>query len=328
MDNQSSTSSGFSVGRDLMKSAHVIVNPLARRGRHNKSIKRLLSDNASKEVFWRVRFCMSRGHAKRLAAEAVREKAPMIIAAGGDGTLHEIVNGLMAFEPERRPVLAVLPLGTGNDFAKMLDMPPGAIEGNLSAIRDGSIHSVDVGQAGDNWFINDMGIGLVARATQAYHAMPRFVPGAARYIAAVLQAAVKNPSHNLRLWKGDDLCFNGRVSMAAVSNGIWTGGQFPLNPLAEINDGLLNVCLAHELNRREVIASLPSLMRGEHLDRSTVESFDAKELWLESEDSEVYQLDGELYPFPKDGLEIKVVPDALRIVFARPPSQRPGSSAG
>ncbi len=328
MNSQNSANQNISVESELMKTAHVIVNPLARRGRHSGSIRRILNDNAASEVFWRVRFCMSKGHAKRLAAEAVREKAGMIIAAGGDGTIHEIVNALMAFEPERRPILAVLPLGTGNDFAKMLDMPKNVLKGALSAIRDGSVGQVDVGRAGENCFINDLGMGLAAQATWAYHTMPRLVPGTARYVVAVLKATIKNPSYSLKMWIGEELRFDGRISMASVSNGVWTGGRFPLNPQAKIDDGLLNVCLAHELTRREVISSLPALMRGQHLDRSTVESFAAEELWLESEDSEIYQLDGEIYPFPKDGLEISVVPGALRMVFANPPRKSAAFTTG
>lgn len=299
---------------EMPRNAWVIVNPNARRGRHNRSVLRDLDECARSYPGWTSRLSMAPGQTEKVAAEAARAEADLLFAAGGDGTIHEVVNGLMPFPPSQRPIVAVMPLGTGNDFAKMLGIPKGVKEA-IRAVSAGRTAPVDVGRAGSRWFINDFGAGLVAEAARAYYAMPKILGGSARYFAAFLKATAVNRQAFMRFLVDGSARLEGPLSMAAISNGAWSGGRFPLNPEAKIDDGFLNVCVARALTRGQILKALPSVLRGAHLRHPAVESFPIQSVRIESPDLEVYQLDGELYDFPADGIDISIEPKALRFVF-------------
>ncbi|MCX7011102.1 MAG: hypothetical protein NTW86_00805, partial [Candidatus Sumerlaeota bacterium] len=184
----------------------------------------------------------------------------------------------------------------------------------LAALRAGRLAAIDLGRVGPRWFVNDIGLGLLADANRLYHSMPRLLLGPARYLAAAVGSALRNRSCHLRLRSEGEARFEGPFSICSVSNGAWTGGRFYMNPRGILDDGLLEVCVAEPVGRWEALTTLPRLRRGEHLELPQVRSFQTASLRVESDDLETYQVDGELQEFPREGLEIFLAPRALRVL--------------
>jgi diacylglycerol kinase (ATP) len=307
---------------DLLRSAWIILNPKARQGRRSDSLRRIRLAGERLGARWTIRPSRRPGEVEGLAFEAAQAGAKLVLAAGGDGTVHETVNGLMRAESDRRPAFSVIPLGSGNDLAKVLGIPKGlepALEalqaGRLGAIDVAGVEPVEPASAAQRWFINDLGVGMAAETTRIYHALPRLIVGSARYIASALAVIARGPLVRVDIHVDGRRRHRGPLSMAVVSNGRWSGGRFLLNPHGLIDDGRLDVCLVGPLSRSRIAASLPRLMRGRHLSLQGVESCQAREIRIESDDLSVYQLDGELFPFPSGGLKIAVCPLALRALF-------------
>ncbi len=298
----------------LFHDAWILVNPAARNGRAVEAIRALAMLQQRLGADWQVRVSMRAGHLEALAAEAAQANAPLLLVAGGDGAVHQAVNALMRLEPQRRPILGVLPCGTGNDFAKMLNLPMG-LEDAMDALRSGRIAPADAVRAGGRWLINDIGMGLLAKAAKAYYSLPQPVPAPARYFAAALRAAAGGYKSSVRLLVDGQVRFEGAFSLLAISNGGWTGGRFHMNPNARIDDGRIDICVAKPLSRWQALKSLRPLTRGEHLALPAVETFSGAEARVESERIEALQIDGELYDFPANGLDIRIEPGALRAIY-------------
>ena len=316
MTNASDTSlpnGDTSTVRRLFEKAWIIINPAVRQGHGADAIRQVAIEQQRAGADWRVRVSMRPGQAEALAAEAVDAGAKLVLAVGGHGTAHEVVNGLMRFDAERRTVFSVVPVGSGNDLAKILGVPEG-IQPALAALRAGRLASIDLGRVGPRWFVNDIGLGLLADANRLYHSMPRLLLGPVRYMAAALGSALRNRACHLRLSSDAEARFDGPFSICSVSNGAWTGGRFYMNPRAVVDDGLLEVCVAEPVGRWEALTTLPKLRRGLHLGSPHVTSFQTASLRLESDDLEIYQVDGELNEFPRDGLEIRIARRALRVL--------------
>ncbi len=246
----------------LFHDAWILVNPAARNGRAVEAIRALAMLQQRLGADWQVRVSMRAGHLEALAAEAAQANAPLLLVAGGDGAVHQAVNALMRLEPQRRPILGVLPCGTGNDFAKMLNLPMG-LEDAMDALRSGRIAPADAVRAGGRWLINDIGMGLLAKAAKAYYSLPQPVPAPARYFAAALRAAAGGYKSSVRLLVDGQVRFEGAFSLL-----------------------------------------LPA-----------VETFSGAEARVESERIEALQIDGELYDFPANGLDIRIEPGALRAIY-------------
>lgn len=174
----------------------------------------------------------------RLVAEAIHEGCPRLMAGGGDGTVNELVSALMAHPRERRPQLAILPLGTANDFATACAIPT-EVEAALALARDGQSRPVDVASANERYFINVASGGFGARVTATTPvALKNFLGGGAYTLNGLLQALKFEP------YEGQLLTPNGplenRILVGAVCNGRQAGGGQPLAPMACIDDGLLD----------------------------------------------------------------------------------------
>jgi diacylglycerol kinase family enzyme len=167
----------------------IIVNPAAGggRGRRLLPVVRELARarDASVEVV-----CTERpGHAVRLAQQATESGCGPIIAVGGDGTLHEVANGIL--HSGRRVPLVAVPAGTGNDFVRSLKLPRQARDA-LALAWDGAPQAIDVGACGDRFFLNAAGVGFDARVARAASSMPRALRwGTLPYVAAVLRELVQ-----------------------------------------------------------------------------------------------------------------------------------------
>ena len=167
-------------------------------------------------------------HATKLAAKAADEGFDMVIAMGGDGTVHEVVNGLMQVPAERRPILGVVPMGSGNDFAHAIGIPTGA-DHALAHALEGEPSSIDLGLMTDDhgrqeYFDNTLGIGFDAVVTIRSHRLP-VLRGFMMYLTAVIQTIMLNHDPALVQFQTDQEAWEDRVLMTTLCNGPREGGE-------------------------------------------------------------------------------------------------------
>ena len=247
-----------------------------------------------------------------------------MVVAGGDGTVHEVVNGLMRTPAAARPALGVLPLGSGDDYAKMLPpLSPGAPRPQwrvaLGTIVRGATRRYDVGvirdgESGERHFANGMDVGFGAHVARNIAAVPHWFTGPGAYLAAIARTMVRYPILELRLQLDDQAPFEQRSTIAAIMNGRCFGGSFWACPEARADDGLLDVLLANVISRGQILRLVPKLIRGRHVDEPVLRMLRARRVVIESDEPLLIEADGELPPLRARRLEIGIVPGALRVL--------------
>jgi len=204
-----------------------------------------------------VRVTSEKGDARRFVARA--DKVDLLIAAGGDGTLNEVVHGLMALSAAARPVLGVVPLGTANDFASGCGIPRDP-EKALALCVQGEGVPIDVGKANDYWFINaaSSGFGAEITATTSPELKRLLGPAAYTLMGAILAINIHQYHGRLVLPHREVI---GSGPLAIVGNGRQTGGGIQFAPRACIDDGLLDVLIVRQISPTALLAAARELQQ-------------------------------------------------------------------
>ena len=243
------------------------------------------------------RLTFESGDAAWMAQEACEEGSDLIVAAGGDGTVNEVVNGVHGWvtaSPGRRnaPVLGIIPLGTGNDLASALDIPV-EVEAAMDVAFNGRERPLDIGLVEGRCFVNVSTGGFGAEATEETPAEAKRVLGPVAYfITGVRKFATLDPL-SARITSGGHSVAEGRFLLFAVGNSRRTGGGNFLTPLADPSDGLLDLCLISEMSRVDFLRLLPLLRSGEHLDHPAVIYRQLPSLTVEAQEELSVNADGE-----------------------------------
>ena len=250
------------------------------------------------------------GDVRRKLRSALAERPRVVIAAGGDGTVHEAVNGWM--EAGGGAPLAVVPVGTGNDFVKMLDASHDWREACWRAAR-GETRFVDVGKCNEFYFANGLGIGFDAQvALEANHI--DWIRGNAIYGIALAKILVLKHSRPRVKVEHDGERFETDITLLTINNGKVEGGAFVMAPDAEIDDGLFDVVVAKGMGRLGILQLLPQVLKGEHMSHPKVMQFRTAKLSVASDTPLPIHADGELTYSGATKLEIEVLPKKLEVV--------------
>lgn len=238
----------------------------------------------------------NQGHGLELAAQADFSAYDGIIAAGGDGTLYEVINGYYKNRSVQRIPVGVLPTGTGNAFAKELDLLKNDWEKAIRIIAAGKTKKVDVGQFTSNgekhYFVNILGFGFVGdvnKTAQRFKWLGDFA-----YTIGVLYQILFLKTFKLSI-KMDDISIERENIFVEISNTRYTGTTFLMAPEADVADGLLNITLLNKINRREILKIFPTIFDGSHINQKQVETFTAKQIRVETQPVKVLTPDGELF---------------------------------
>lgn len=254
-----------------------------------------------------VRVTQEKGDARRFVSEA--GDVDLLIAAGGDGTLNEVVHGLMDLSSAARPVLGIVPLGTANDFATGCGIPPEP-EKALALCMDGDALPIDVGKANDHWFLNVASVGFGAEVTATTSPELKRLLGSAAYAAMGAILAINVHQYHGRLILPDrEIAGSGPV--AIVGNGRQTGGGVQVAPRAYIDDGLLDVLAVRHIPATALLTAARELQQlspdGEYISYWQTP-------WVEVHpDEEIpVNLDGE--PVEFSSVRYEAVPRAIQLI--------------
>jgi diacylglycerol kinase (ATP) len=261
------------------------------------------------------------GHASELALAAAQAGYETVVALGGDGTVHEVLNGLMQADPSSRPRLGVIPLGSGNDFAGGI----GGLQDPISAMgrifRDGRTKLVDIGNVKDasgrvEYWCNVLGIGFDAAINIHSRAIP-LLHGFWMYLAATLYTIALKYERPMLEIELDGQKRSGRFLMLTLGNGTREGGGFRTTPDGIMDDGWLDYLLVDPVSRLRILRLIPEVMRGTHGRFPQVHLGRFRTLRLRSDLALPIQTDGEMFaPYAADVREVSVeiLPRALQVI--------------
>jgi diacylglycerol kinase (ATP) len=293
---------------------HLFLNPTAGRGRAGRRQARifeLLDQNGIQVEYHESR---SAGDLETQVLRNVDAGATRIVVAGGDGSVHEAVNGIM--RSDNHAALGVIPTGTGNDFAKACDIPLNwehatQLLGDRIAAA-GAPRKIDVGRFNDRFFANGAGIGFDAKVTRIADSI-RLPIGDLVYLLAILRTMIgRIASPHLRISAGD-YSWEGPITLAAISNGPWVGGMFHIAPMADNSDNIMELIIAKPVTRRRILTLLPKLMSGKHMQEPEIVHQTVTTLSIKAEQPIPSHLDGEVQSL-QTNFELSVMPGALDLL--------------
>ena len=297
----------------------IIANPAAYSGRGEAAaiyVTRFFSSFHTIAKSCSVQLTEGSGDAMMMAADAGAYNT--VIALGGDGVIHEVVNGLMSIPAANRPKLGIIPMGTGNDFARTLGMKRNNPEQSLEEIMEGPARRIDVGRVNDTYFIQTLSFGLDAAI--ALDTISRRQERASRKGSSLyLTSGIRLFASGLRGWpyraEIDGEVIDGIDVAFAVQNGKTYGGGFKICPDAVPNDGKLDLCFTIEKPTRLRSLALFGLARfGKHTRSSKVHvrKFTHLEIKFLGEERPPCQVDGE--ELVAERYTIDVMPSALEVI--------------
>lgn len=256
------------------------------------------------------------GDAARLARAAGERGVGRVVVVGGDGTLHEAANGLRGSSA----ALGVIPLGSGNDFARLLGLRRGRLGAALDAALGPRVERLDLGLARangtdlDERFLNNCGFALEPEVVRRLAAQRLPLNGLARYGSATVRAFLAYRPRLTKL-RVDETRLSVLPLIVQVGNGRFSGGGFCLTPWADLRDGLLDVCLVERMSWPRLLAAVPRAFGGTHLAMKEVSYLRGAEIEVQCDEPVVFHLDGELRTLPPGARSVRlsILPGALRV---------------
>ncbi|WP_404302975.1 diacylglycerol/lipid kinase family protein [Paenibacillus sp. DP01] len=291
-----------------MKKAMVIVNPSSGKEeslQHVRNVEEILREQGYAVT---VEETARELDATRFCVTACQETYDLVVSLGGDGTLHETINGFM--DQDHRPKLGVIPLGTVNDFARALQIPLSP-ELAIRTLTSARVKAVDMGLLNGRVFANVVATGSLAESLSAVSSDDKSMFGTFAYIKEGMKELINHPAHPLivryddKTWEGESPLF-----LAALTNSV--GGFEKLVPGAAVDDGLLHCFIFKNLNILNTVTASISLFLGNLKDHKDVVYFTAKHVSVSSAESVSTNVDGE--EGPSLPIEVRILPRHIEVI--------------
>jgi YegS/Rv2252/BmrU family lipid kinase len=303
----------------MHKKIKIILNPMADMGnawRVARDLRSITEQHGG--IDWSG--TVYPGHAIDLAKQAGEQGYEMVIAMGGDGTVHEVMNGLMKVPEDKRPVLGVVPVGSGNDFGHGIGASTTPTEALKRAIT-GEASTVDLGlmttdDGRKEYFDNTLGIGFGATVTIRSHKLP-LLRGFLMYLTAVIQTIIFDHNPIKMQIETDGEKWEQNVIYLIICNGPREGGGFLIAPDAIIDDGIFHYAMIKDVSRLMMFRIVPEVMKGTHGRFKEVKMGTCKKFSLTSDRPLYIHADGEIFTGPGTDLHkvsFEILPNALKVV--------------
>ena len=258
------------------------------------------------------------GHLVDLAERAVREGARLVVAVGGDGTVHEVANGLLRAGGSESVELAVVSRGTGKDFVRSLRIPR-RLDGAIETAKNGVVRTIDAGRArysrwdgspAETYFANFGGAGISGAIARRANVSSKAMGGRVSFVWATVAVFAR--------WKSSDVTLSvdgerrsARMFEVLVMNGDYTAGGMWAAPEAAPDDGNFDVLVIGDVTKLDFVTTFPKIYRGKHLSHEKIELVRGKQVTVETATPLPVALDGEQPGTTPVSFE--VVPRALRV---------------
>jgi YegS/Rv2252/BmrU family lipid kinase len=286
-----------------------IINPVAGKCKTLKLIPKIetyFKDNPNE---YSIEITKYPGHATEIALDYASRGNFRIYSVGGDGTLNEVLNGMVASACS----LAVIPSGSGNDFMKSIidENDPLKLLGRTIHGKD---RYIDIAKVNDRYFINIASLGFdaqVAQNTEKYKKLP-LISGKMAYMLGIMATIMACKNHLTKI-KVDDYQFESRTLLTAVGIGRFYGGGMMALPKAVIDDGLFDICHVEGMDRTSILRLFPKYMKGRHESIKKVHFYKGRRVEITPDGPIAMNVDGEVSMVDKAVFEI--IPAGLKFVF-------------
>lgn len=270
-----------------------IINPVAGKGKTLRLIPVIEKVFYNKKEDYAIEVTKYVGHATEIAKKYSSEEVYRIYSVGGDGTLNEVLNGMI----NTKSSLAVIPSGSGNDFIKSIYKfnKKDAIEDILLKTINGNEEVIDLGKVNNRYFLNISSVGFdaeVAYNSIKFKKLP-LINGTAAYFLGLLITVFKYKSYDLSI-DIDSSSFNLSSLLVAVANGRYYGGGINVAPKANLNDGYFDICLIKRVGRLKILRLFPKVIKGTHESIKEVNFKSGKVVRINSEQDLAFNIDGEI----------------------------------
>jgi len=302
------------------KKIKLIVNPNADRGRAWRAasdLRSIVDENGGAD--WAGTVYPT--HAMELAKQAAVDGYDLVVAAGGDGTVHEIANGLMQYQGENRPQMGIVPLGSGNDFSHAVGADPNPVIA-MKNVFTGKPRRIDVGRLEVDsgrieYWVNTVGIGFDTTVTIRSRKIT-LVRGFLIYLLAVIQTILLNHNALRMVIETDREQWEEDLLMFVICNGAREGGGFFVAPDARVDDGIFHYAGIKKVSRAMMFRILPEVMNGTHGKFKEVQMGELKRARIKSDRSMYIHTDGEIFSgFGMDvrTLNVEILPGQLEVII-------------
>ncbi len=299
----------------------LIVNPIAASGKMQKQWPHIRAILQKAHASFTVDLTERAGHATDLARQAVADGYRTIVAVGGDGTVNEVINGLIVGgeEPHIDPALTlgVVPGGTGSDLARTIGIshePERAcrqlLEGGTRPIDVGAIEYLEGDQKRRRYFTNVAGLGFDGEVVERLDGNPKLLGGTIPYLKEAVLTLMTYENKEVRAFF-DDLEWRQSATSILVCNGRYFAGGMFVSPHSLPDDGFFDVVTLNNLGRLEFLANVLRVYNGTHLTHPKVNAYRAREIRVESRQRMLIQADGEL--IGQAPVTFRVLPKILRV---------------
>lgn len=284
----------------------VIINPIAGKYRTEKLWPLIKKELEKLDIDFTPVFTQKKGDAAKLASKAAEELYHLIVVVGGDGTLHEVINGVNC----KNIPINIIPTGTGNDFIKSLDYPSHWKKA-CQIVKTGTEKKFDLGKTDGRYFLNIAGCGFDAHV--AFHARKNShrKPGFKKSYLFSTLTTIWGYKPQLMKITLDTITVETKAYLVAVANGKFYGGGMNIAPTAILDDGLFDICIISKMGKLDFLSSLHMVYNGKHLEHLKVSLFRSRTIRIEAEKPIIFHLDGEVAGTTP--VEFTLIPQAITI---------------
>lgn len=289
-----------------MKQAYLIVNPIAGRPKKGRQAQRLLATLAQHGLEAELHVTEGPGHATEMAREAVAAAAPLVIVAGGDGTIAEAVSGLAGTDVP----LGVVPIGTGNVLQRQYHLPFDWHRA-CAVIAAGRVQRVDVGRAGNRTFLLHMGVGHDARVVSNVPGYLKGRIGQWAFVLSILQTIKRGEQWEMRV-QTDAGEWEGRAWSCVAANARYFAWRLQMAPLGSMDNGWLDASIFRSSGRLAFVGSYLRALAGTHYRSPVVKTLRVRSIRIEADPPAPVQMDGTVVGMSP--ISAEVWPQALRLI--------------
>ena len=288
-----------------------IINPSAGQGKYKRTIQAIHKTLSDSGLQYEINILQYRGETIPLARKAA-ERHSVVVASGGDGTINEVLNGIVGTQA----IFGIIPAGTGNGLARDLGLPLRP-EKACQVLVEGNIREIDVGRVNDRYYLGTAGVGfdaLIANAVIANAVSRKLGPlrGMWLYFFAGIVMFYKFTPHLINL-NIDSNIVTVSPLLVAITNTRRYGGKALIAPYAKPDDGLLDVCVIQNMSDFKLLRHLPKLFTGNHTRLAEVAMYRGREIAVESPEPIPVHVDGEAIGY-FSSVKFTIIPKAIRIL--------------
>lgn len=291
-----------------MQRTKIIYNPKARYGEAAACLPRLEALLRAANLNYELTLTDKEGDGIAVARDAAARGFKVVVAAGGDGVASDVAGALVGADV----IFGLIPIGSGDDFAKSLSMSRD-LEKAVKAIKSCRTKRIDVGLVNGRYYFNSLGLGLDGEVIVEKRKL-KGLRDLRLYFTATLKALSRYRGQRMSMDFGQGKIWF-QALLVEIMNGRSVGGGYLLTPHSAIDDGLLDICLIHQLSWLEFFLHVPKSFKGKHIHLKQIVMGRAAKVVVESEKPLAAQVDGELWPPGERRFEVSVLPGALEAII-------------